>query len=73
MNKRLVVELNYGTLIEELRNRLAQCHRVDGQDDHMLKEQIRNRFAFILDVDPLTPLSEIIDQLAEKWQQDGLI
>ena len=66
-------ELNYSLLINELRGRLSHCRKEDDDPDTMIIESIRHRLAFLLDADPRTPLTEIINQLADKWQQDGLI
>ena len=66
-------DLNYRLLINELRGRLTQRLKEDDDPDKTLREAIRHRFAFLLDADPGTPLADIIDQLADKWQEDGLI
>ena len=66
-------ELNYSLLINELRGRLIQSRKEGDDPDKTIREAIRHRLAFLLDADPHTPLTEIIDQLADKWQQDGLI
>lgn len=65
--------VDYRTLIEELRSRFAGMSWEPTPEDMKVIDNIRYRMAGLLEASPDTPIQEIIDQLAEKWRQDGLI
>ena len=65
--------IDYRYIVEELKRCLFCQERADRTCDDSIREMVRNRFICMLDVDPESSLEAVIDQLAEKWRQDGLI
>ena len=69
----LVPNVNYRSIVQELRNRLAGgcCGANDTRGQ--IWDEFRLRLACMLEADPATPMEILLDRLAEKWEQDGLL
>lgn len=65
--------VNYKAIVQELRDRLAGscCGPSNGQGQ--IWDEFRDRLATMLEADPGTPIALLLDRLAEKWEQDGLL
>ncbi len=69
----MVSNVNYRSIVQELRNRLTVgcCGANDTRGQ--IWDEFRLRLACMLEVDPGTPMEDLLDRLAEKWEQDGLL
>ena len=65
--------VDYRYIVEELKRSLVCPDQTDGPCDDSVREKVRSRLVCMLDVDPESSLEAVIDRLAEKWRQDGLI
>ena len=65
--------VNYRYIVEELKRSLVCPEEPDKSCADSVREKVRNRLVFMLDVDPESSLETVIERLTEKWRQDGLI
>jgi hypothetical protein len=65
--------LDFGTLIEELRSRMLTRSENSNDLSNQVFNRIRCSMAMLLEVSPEASMEEIIDRLAAKWHEDGLI
>ncbi len=65
--------VDYRYIVEELKRSLVCPEETDKPCVEHVRENVRSRLVFLLDVDPESSLETVIDRLAEKWRQDGLI
>jgi len=65
--------VNYRYIVEELKRSLVCPEQSEEPCVDYIREKVRSRLVFLLDVDPESSLETVIDRLAEKWRQDGLI
>ena len=65
--------VDYRYIVEELKRSLVCQEEPDKPCIEHVRENVRSRLVFLLDVDPESSLEAVIERLAEKWRQDGLI
>lgn len=67
------LSVNYKAIVQELRDRLAGSGCGPSDDQGQIRDEFRYRLATMLEADPETPIALLLDRLAEKWEQDGLL
>ncbi len=65
--------VNYRYIVEELKRSLVCPEQSDKPCVDYVREKVRSRLVFMLDVDPESSLEMVIERLTEKWRQDGLL
>lgn len=65
--------VNFKAIVQELRARLAGGCGGPGDALRQIRDEFRYRLASMLEADPGTPMELLLDRLAEKWKQDGLL
>jgi hypothetical protein len=65
--------IDYRYIVEELKRSLTCPDQAEDRCADDVREKVRSRLVYMLDVDPELSLEAVIDQLAEKWRRDGLI
>lgn len=65
--------LDFGALIEELRLQILTRAEDPNDASNRILNGIRYTMAKLLEVSPEASMEEIIDRLAAKWHEDGLL